>query len=406
MKILLVEDNAGKAERVIAGLRAEIPEPPWLVEQAESATEAKRLLRSNYYDLVILDIALPLRKPEAPDPTGGIKLYREVLDREVYRRPGHVIGLTGVTDIYESAGAAFGPELWSLIYFDDGSDVWLDRLSGKVRHILSAERAREATSESAFDVALVVAVADELDQVRRNGWAWTKHDVPGDASLYFQADYQRADGRKARAILAKAPLMGMSAASILATKMGYNFRPKTIVMSGICAGDSDQVAMGDLVAANPAWDYGSGKHVGDATTNRFEPAPYQIPLSTRIRGLLERLEIDQAALDQIHGAFGGGKPTGRPALHVGPFASGAAVLANKALFTAIQEQQHRKLLGIDMEAYGVMSAAQELPYPQPECLVLKGVSDFADTEKGDKFRHYAAHASACAVTVLCERYNL
>jgi nucleoside phosphorylase len=59
-----------------------------------------------------------------------------------------------------------------------------------------------------------------------------------------------------------------------------------------------------------------------------------------------------------------------------------------------------------MEAYGVMLAAQELPYPQPECFVLKGVSDFADKEKDDRFRHFAAHMSAQLLRLMCEDFKL
>lgn len=406
MKILLVEDSPAKAKQVITGLQSEISDAEWHVDQAADSTSAKRMLRTQYYDLVILDIAIPLRASEEADSTGGIKLYREVLTRDVYKRPGHVIGLTALADVYEDSASAFDPELWSLIYFDSGSEVWLDRLATKVRHILLAERARRAEIASKFDVAIVVAVPDELDQVKRNGWHWRQHEVDGDATVYFAAEFPRSDGKFGRALLARAPLMGMSAASILTTKVGLLFRPRTLVMCGICAGHSGQVSLGDLIVANPAWDYGSGKHVGDEAADRFEPAPYQIPLSTRVRGLVERFGGDTAALDSIWESFPGPKPTARPRLHIGPFASGAAVLANRSLFSLIQDQQHRKLLGIDMEAYGVMAAGKELLYPQPDVLVLKSVSDFADMNKGDTVRHYAAHSSALAITFLCQGYDL
>lgn len=406
MKMLLVEDSPEKAARVVAGLQDEVSEAQWQIDHAADSNSAKRLLRNEYYDLVVLDIAIPLRAPDAADPTGGIKLYQEVLARDIYKRPGHVIGLTALADVYESSGSAFDPEMWSLIFFDGGSEVWLDRLATKVRHVISAERSRAAVTATNVDVAIVVAVPDELDQVKRNGWSWQPHEIAGDATVYFRADFIRQDGTTGKAVLARAPQMGMSAAAILVTKVGLLFKPRTIVMCGICAGDSNQVSLGDLIVANPAWDYGSGKHVGDETEDKFEPAPYQLSLSTRVRGLAERLEADGGALEAIWEAFPGQKPTARPRLHIGPFASGAAVLANRSLFTAIQDQQHRKLLGIDMEAYGVMAAAKELLYPQPEVLVLKSVSDFADSDKGDSVRHYAAHASAGAVTMLCQTLGL
>ncbi|HTM81612.1 hypothetical protein [Asticcacaulis sp.] len=144
-------------------------------------------------------------------------------------------------------------------------------------------------------------------------------------------------------------------------------------------------------------------NTGDEKSDLFEPAPYQHTLSSSLRGAIERLAEDQDFLESIWKAFPAKKPMGRPSVHVGPFASGAAVVANKALFATIQAQQHRKLLGLDMEAYGVVSAARELPFPQPDCFVLKGVSDFADIDKGDKIRHYAAYVSARAITAICER---
>lgn len=406
MKILLVEDSAEKADRVRSGLHDEVPEGGYELIVADDANAAKRALRADYFDLVILDIALPLRPGDEVRPEGGIELLEEILARTIYKRPGHVIGLTAKSDVYELAVDRFSTETWSLIYYDVTSDSWLERIARKVRHVLAAESSRVSTKPNQVDVAIIVAVGDELEQVKRNGWEWSSQDVPGDAALYYRAEFRRLDGSKGSAVLAKAPLMGMSAASVLATKLGYQFRPRTLVMTGICAGDSGEVQLGDLIAASPVWDYGSGKYVGDESNDTFEPAPYQIQISSRLRGLLERLDERHDLLEKVWNDFPGSKPSSRPRLHVGPFASGAAVVANKALFAKIQIQQHRKLIGLDMEAYGVMAASRELPMPQPDCLVLKGVSDFADVDKGDKVRHYAAYASARAMTALCELFDL
>jgi nucleoside phosphorylase len=76
------------------------------------------------------------------------------------------------------------------------------------------------------------------------------------------------------------------------------------------------------------------------------------------------------------------------------------------MFEQVQKAQHRKLLGIEMEAYGVMCAADDLPTPQPRAIVLKGVSDFADSAKSDAFREYAAYVSAGAAVYLCEQQEI
>lgn len=47
-----------------------------------------------------------------------------------------------------------------------------------------------------------------------------------------------------------------------------------------------------------------------------------------------------------------------------------------------------------MEAYAVHVAAQSMGKPRPKALVMKGVSDFADSDKGDDIQPFAAEISA------------
>jgi len=73
-------------------------------------------------------------------------------------------------------------------------------------------------------------------------------------------------------------------------------------------------------------------------------------------------------------------------------ATGAAVVADPNIVTAIQFQ-NRKVIGIDMECYGVMVAAEAADSPRPDCIVVKGVSDNGDDAKGDDAQPFAAFAS-------------
>ncbi|RYG99932.1 MAG: response regulator, partial [Alphaproteobacteria bacterium] len=348
MKILLVEDNADKAKLVRESLQERLTEASVEWSVCSNATAAKRELQASSFDLMILDVALPLRAEDEPSRSGGVDLLKEVLTRQQYHRPSHVIGLTAFEDIYQLSAATFDAELWSLVYFSPSSDEWADRIAAKVRHIAKVLSTKAGKSRlEPVDIAIVVAVPDELEQVRANGWQWKAIEVTDDATMYFEANYSRNNGSTGRAILAKTPIMGMSAASILATKLALQFRPKNLVMPGICAGDSSEVVLGDLIVGNPVWDYGSGKHVGNAKSANFEPAPYQKSISSQARGMLERLSEDTEFFRAAHAEFRGAKPASPSRLHIGPFASGAAVLANKSLFAEIQDKQHRKLIGID-----------------------------------------------------------
>ncbi|WP_445219608.1 hypothetical protein ACKWRH_05310 [Bradyrhizobium sp. Pa8] len=82
------------------------------------------------------------------------------------------------------------------------------------------------------------------------------------------------------------------------------------------------------------------------------------------------------------------------------------MLADEKIIESLKSQQNRKLLGIDMESYGVMAAGSEVSAPRPEALIIKGVSDFADSAKNDAYRHYAAYASAGILRLLVEHLGL
>ena len=80
-------------------------------------------------------------------------------------------------------------------------------------------------------------------------------------------------------------------------------------------------------------------------------------------------------------------------LHVGPVASGAAVLADPNVVDEVKEQQ-RQLVGVEMEVFGVFTAAENCSKPRPTTFALKSVCDFGDQGKSDEHQAYAAFTSA------------
>ena len=55
--------------------------------------------------------------------------------------------------------------------------------------------------------------------------------------------------------------------------------------------------------------------------------------------------------------------------------------------------QSRKVVGLDMESYGVYLASQEVSNPAVNAIVIKSISDFADRKKDDASQEYAAYTS-------------
>ncbi|NEO53440.1 MAG: 5'-methylthioadenosine/S-adenosylhomocysteine nucleosidase [Okeania sp. SIO3B5] len=79
-----------------------------------------------------------------------------------------------------------------------------------------------------------------------------------------------------------------------------------------------------------------------------------------------------------------------PEIHPGVIATTSKVQKDPQLFQRIEKLQ-RKILGVEMEgaAIGVVGAISEIPI-----IIVKGVQDYADHDKNDQFREYAAEVSA------------
>jgi nucleoside phosphorylase len=116
---------------------------------------------------------------------------------------------------------------------------------------------------------------------------------------------------------------------------------------------------------------------------------------------MQQLASDDATLTRIQSSWPGDPGVHRLALHIGPVASGAAVVADEGTLNQVIDQ-NRQLLGIEMETYGVYVAAEEAPEPRPKALSLKAVVDHADARKGDESHRYGAYLSARVVQHVLE----
>lgn len=400
IKILLVEDNQEKLRDVLKGIFAIAGIQEENLDKARDLQEAKLRLKHQAYDLMILDISLPITSDVDPVRDGGLSLLEEILARDIYIKPREVVGLTAHADIQEEMRGRFDSELWSVLHYSNASTAWLDQIQRKIEHILQTNRERSSDCPERADICVLTALhAPELTAVLRLPWDFQPISLECDPTQYYRGHVITKHGRLS-VVAASASRMGMPAAAVLAMKMIQTFKPSYIAMTGIAAGVPGKVELGDIIAADPSWDYGSGKNTSFEGGSSFEAAPHHLNLDPFIRSKLEKLRNDHSALDGIrrHWPIGIVTPL---TMQLGPMASGASVLEDPTI-TSNVKAQHRKLLGVEMEAYGVFAAAHEAPYPQPKVIVLKSVCDFANPEKNDNFQEYAAYTSAQAFKLLVE----
>lgn len=395
ISVLIVEDSNDKLRKIVQVLNGVPSFDSNSAEYAHDVQTAKNFLKARAFDLVILDIALPTRSDSEVLPDAGINLLTEVLAHPTsYRVPAHIVGITAYEDVFASANRGFSSRLLTLIQYDPASSDWEHSLQARVRHIIESIGAQSpAPDEFKSSISVVCALhSPELTAVLALPWNWQQITVPNDHVPYWQGTFER-EGERRVVYAACAARMGMPAASVLATKMVHAFRPKYLAMTGITGGVRGRVNLGDVIVADPCWDWGNGKWVTEDERNRFLGAPHQIALSVDLREHFKSIARNHALLADVRGGWPADPPDNALKIHIGPLASGASVLADKNTITRITEQ-HRQLLGIEMEAYGVFTAAEEVSSPRPQAFAIKSVVDFADGEKNDRIQAYAAYVSA------------
>lgn len=223
--------------------------------------------------------------------------------------------------------------------------------------------------------------------------SWTELSDPRYTHVYRESSIKTCSGESIRIIGTTSTSMGLTAASIATTQLIMRFKPRIVVMIGIAAGTrSGGKQFGDILAADPSIDYNSGKVVDENGIRGFQPDPYPIGLNPRLRSILGRYRGDHPVFEKIRKHWKGPVPPKINNLHVGPLGAADQVIDDASRILEIQKNW-RKLIGVEMETYGVYRAAYEAPEPKPRVVSFKSVCDFA-AEKTDSWQEYAAYSAA------------
>ena len=269
------------------------------------------------------------------------------------------------------------------------------------------------------------------------------------------------------------PAYGPTEASLHIRPVLDEVRPRFAAMTGICAGDRRKVCLGDLVVADRAFTYDSGKfvtgedgrkeHLHDTDTRQPDPSvlqfarmfdswrkvvePWGRPPSKRqqrewlLAKLLEDLTprvddippadleknvpnwrkivkelqegpdpylsekrslLDRTRVKEHHygeEVFPFVDPP-RIGCHIAPIASGSAVRSDDP-FGEVQISV-RGTIAIDME--GAVFYRTVAEFPGIRSLLVKGVCDYADSDKDDSYHKYASLASAAYALQFIREY--
>lgn len=148
-KYLVVEDNDDKAAIIINELR-DLGISSDAIKRVISLRCALTDIKTNKYNVVILDLCIPTYLRSDPVDNGGLTLLQKIISFPArYIKPNHIIGVTSYEKLAKEQKNDFSDLDFSLKCFDD--DSWKRALKNKVLWDIDAQKdKRRVNTERLF----------------------------------------------------------------------------------------------------------------------------------------------------------------------------------------------------------------------------------------------------------------
>lgn len=387
MRILLVDDEQGKRDAIVAFLCSRGVERQNIVV-AEHAAAARVQLMEHAFDVLLLDVLLPARANSRPSGEHSVELLRQIMDDGTSTAPRYIFGITADSDGAAAYAADFESLVIQVVHFNPGDGVWQEALTGLLQFLKRQEQARDSYD---YDVCVLNALrTPELASLLELWPVQLGAEKLLCQNIIHSTGTLALDGAVRRVACAHLSQMGPIASAHAAATLLNEFRPRLLVMTGICGGFAKEVNIGDLVIAEKSWDWQAGKWAeGGVLAPSVDPRDGSAELVAYARTI-------EDSVRRSHGSFKGHKPDEPPRLVAGPMVTGSAVVASQDI-QEVFRGQHRKMAGIDMECYGMYYAAANHAGAPVRTLCIKAVSDLADRAKADDHQQYCSYISAAAM---------
>ena len=432
--VLIVEDRSNWR-----GLFQDLLEKDFEVATAESYEVALQLLAAQLpsFHVAVVDIRL-----DDADMTNekGLNLASEIREKH----PSTQIVMVTAYPTLQTAKIAF-QELQVFDYMEkypaDGHRFDRIRFRETVRQ--AAEKAEKQQEQLAFSVptiGFVTALPKELAAMQSMLENPRQHDVAirDGNQRYFLGEIPGSNGERHQVVLALMPDMGTNPAAVITTRLLHHFPSVLdVIMVGIAGGvphptkPDDHVRLGDVVVSgrDGVVQYDDIKEGIRGTKHRHPPRPPRANLLSAVclleteelagkRPWLQHIEranhLHKAArppknTDKLRNFAYPDTPTrithprdpkripDQPRVFVGPIASADTLLKNPQKRDELRDRFGVK--AVEMEGSGVANATW---MGDAGYLVVRGICDYCDPDKTDRWQEYAAVAAAAYTRALLE----
>lgn len=261
------------------------------------------------------------------------------------------------------------------------------------------------------DVAVLTVIQPELfaalDALGIGSDAYDKDEA---GTIYYRGVVRSARARRDyRVVLSCIGAAGNYDAAAAARDIVAWCKPAAVLLVGIAAGIRGKLKIGDVVLSDRVVAYEpAAAVVGPDGAPREERRPEIDRLPHGMNQDVVSYRPDSARLQEVFAKIHGELPLPRSgqeedfrehvvtalAVRAATIASGEKLLRDPSKLLCVRKEQHGKVEAGEMEAAGLVGACRRGGVPW---LVIRGISDFGDAFKDDRFHELAARAAAAVL---------
>lgn len=398
INILIIDDNAVKANQVKEAIIAGYNIPVDMIDMATCQSEGREKMTEKAYDVVVLDLVLPFGKGEDPEPDGGIKFLKLLEQNSTLKLPLQVIGLTQYEDEYERRKEDFNNFLFQLVLRKQGDSCWRDDVLRAIGFISRAKQSMydTITRRDKYDILILCALREEFNELLSafgGKEKWIKVKVVENLYNAYEMIIESAAMKQYRVLAFCINQSGMVATSVMTSYLTKWCAPKCVFMTGITGGISrDGIKRGDVIIAESVQDYAVGKIVEYKDEIKLLHEIHQLPVNPKLLSQISEYVSDEASVAKMNVSIRKmhlQQNEEEYKVYSGPTICGPFVMASEKVVEQLKAES-RKISAIDMEGFGLMTTSYLLNIP---AVWIKGVSDMANMQKDDIYHTLAAYAS-------------
>ncbi len=200
--------------------------------------------------------------------------------------------------------------------------------------------------------------------------------------------------------------MGMVDAALTTSSILYQPNNDILIMSGVCGGRESETKLYDIIIPRNIVDIITGKYEKE----QFIPYGYNEPINDDfIEFISESARIDEIR-DRMYSLIPNNTENKRKneivnalSFKFDSLACGSFVLKTNDFLEKKAQEVNNKIVGFEMESYGVIRAAKLFNKGNKLSLIVKSVMDFTNEEKADEKNGEPVKNLAAYMSYLCVR---